>query len=204
MAEEPKALIYTTAKGARLELRYDGETMWLSQSEIAELFQVTRESVNMHLSSIFEDGELDREATCKESLQVRNEGSREVKRKILLHNLDAIISIGYRVNSKQGTLFRKWATSALVQLATKGFVVDSEKLKGHADRLRELRQIIQDIRSDEANMYAELRSICAMCQDYDPAAKKSRDFFAAFQNRMLSRSQRIRPLKSLYRAQMVK
>ena len=185
MTEQPKALIYTTSKGSRLELRYDGETMWLSQAEIADLFGVTRENVNIHLAAIFNEGELDREATCKESLQVRTEGARQVERKVLLHNLDAIISVGYRVNSKQGTIFRKWATAALVQLATKGFVVDSDKLKGNADRLRELRQIIQDIRSDEANMYAELRSICALCQDYDPAAKASRDFFATFQNRML-------------------
>ena len=185
MADEPKALIYTTSKGSRLELRYDGETMWLSQAEIADLFGVTRENVNIHLAAIFGDGELEREATCKESLRVRTEGTRQVERRVLLNNLDAIIIVGYRVNSKQGTIFRNWATSALVQLATKGLVVDSDKLKGNTDRLRELRQIIQDIRSDEANMYAELRSICALCQDYDPAAKSSRDFFATFQNRML-------------------
>ena len=171
MTDEPKALIYTTSKGSRLELRYDGETMWLSQVEIADLFGVTRETMNTHLAAIFGDGELEREATCKESLRVRTEGARQVERKVLLRNLDAIISVGYRVNSRQGTIFRKWVTSALLQLATKGFVVDSDKLKGNADRLRELRRIIQDIRSDDANMYPELRSICALCQDYDPRSQ---------------------------------
>ena len=185
MAEQSNALIYITTKGARLELRFDGETMWMTQAQIAELFSVTRENVNIHLASIYETDELDREATCKEVLQVRTEGIREVERKVLTYNLDAIISVGYRVNSKQGTLFRKWATSALVQLATKGFVVDSDKLKGNADRLRELREIIADLRSDEANLYAELRGICAMCSDYDASTKASRDFFATFQNRML-------------------
>ena len=185
MVEQSKALIYTTSKGARLELRFDGETMWMTEQQIADLFAVTRQNANLHLNNIYDEGELDRDTTCKDSLQVRVEGSTNVRRKVLEHNLDAIISVGYRVNSKQGTLFRKWATSALVQFATKGFVVDSDKLKGNADRLRELREIIADLRSDEANLYAELRGICAMCSDYDPRTKASRDFFATFQNRML-------------------
>ncbi|AGK57519.1 hypothetical protein HYPDE_29218 [Hyphomicrobium denitrificans 1NES1] len=185
--QPPKALIYVTARGERVELRVDleNQTMWLSQSEIAELFGVTRENVNIHITNIYKDEELDAESTSKESLQVRLEGKREVSRPIKLHNLDAIISVGYRVNSKQGTIFRKWATGALVQLLTKGFVVDADKLKGNVDRLRELREIIRDIRSDEANMYAELRHICAMCQDYDPKSKLCQEFFANFQNRLL-------------------
>lgn len=185
MADGSKALIYTTSKGSRLELRYDGETMWLSQKQIAELFGVGVPAINKHLTNIYDEGELERDPTVSILEIVAPEGTRTVSRNVEHYNLDVIISVGYRVNSKQGTIFRKWATSALVQLATKGFVVDSDKLKGNADRLRELRQIIQDIRSDEANMYAELRSICALCKDYDPAAKASRDFFATFQNRML-------------------
>ena len=185
--ESPKALIYTTSKGSRIELRVDAdnETMWLEERQIADLFGITRQNVNLHLSNIYGDDELDRLATCKDSLQVRTEGNREVQRNVPMYNLDAIISVGYRVNSKQGTIFRKWATSALVQLLTKGFVVDSDKLKGNVDRIRELRDIIRDIRSDEANTYAELRSIVAMCGDYDAKSKSSREFFANFQNRML-------------------
>lgn len=184
--EPPKALIYTTSKGARIELRYDAEheTMWLSQSQIADLFGIERSVVTKHLLNIYEEGELDN-STRAHFAQVRLEGARTVKREIDHYNLDAIISVGYRVSSKQGTIFRKWATSALVQLLSKGFVVDADKLKGNTDRLRELREIIRDIRSDEANLYGELRRICAMCQDYDPKAKASHDFFAHFQNRML-------------------
>jgi hypothetical protein len=185
MADEPKALIYTTSKGSRLELRYESETMWLSQKQISELFGVGVSAVNKHLTNIYDEAELERESTISKMEIVAIEGSRLVERSVEHYNLDVIISVGYRVSSKQGTIFRKWATSALVQLATKGFVVDSEKLKGNADRLRELRDIIRDIRSDEANIYAELRRICAMCQDYDPSSRASRDFFAEFQNRML-------------------
>lgn len=185
MADEPKALIYATSKGSHLELRYESETMWLSQKQISELFGVSVDNVSLHLKNIYAEGELEESATTEESSVVQKEGNRSVTRTVKQYNLDAIISVGYRVSSKQGTVFRKWATSALVQLATKGFVVDSDKLKGNFDRVRELREIIRDIRSDEANMYAELRRICAMCQDYDPASKTSRDFFSEFQNRML-------------------
>lgn len=180
-------LIYGTEKGTRLEIRYEGDTLWMTQHQIAELFGVSRQSVNTHLINIYEDGELDRESTCKEILQVRNEGGREVSRKTLIHNLDAIIAVGYRVSSKQGTLFRRWATEKIVQFATKGFVVDSVRLKNpeSADRIAELREIIRDIRSDEANVYRELRSICALCQDYEGSSEIWQEFYRNTQAKLL-------------------
>jgi hypothetical protein len=179
-------LIYADKGGIRVELRYEGETLWLSQAQMAELFGVTRASINIHLKNIYEDNELAAEATCKESLQVREEGGRRVKRSIPLYNLDAIISVGYRVGSKQGTLFRRWATEKLVQFATKGWVIDERRLRepGRQDHFAELRKLIQDIRASEANVYAELRRILSICQDYDPNTKASQNFFAHFQNKL--------------------
>lgn len=180
-------LVYSTDKGLRLDIRYEGDSLWMTQAQIADLFGVTRQGVNSHLNNIYEEGELDRAATCKEILQVREEGGREVNRRTLIHNLDAIIAVGYRVSTKQGTLFRRWATDKLVQFATKGFVIDSTRLKQpeNADRLAELREIIRDIRSDEANVYRELRSICAMCQDYDGESEAWRDFYTKTQAKIV-------------------
>lgn len=180
-------LIYGTDKGIKVELRYDGEQLWLSEAQIAELFGVTRQNVNLHLNNVYGDGELERAATCKEILQVRKEGPREVKRTLLLHNLDAIVSVGYRISSKQGTMFRRWATDKLVQFASKGFIVDVERLKtpDAADRVAELREILKDIRSDEANVYREVRSICATCRDYDPKSKAWRDYYARMQAKIV-------------------
>lgn len=180
-------LVYGTDKGLALEMRYEGDSLWMTQAQIAELFGVTRPSVSIHLTNIYEEGELEREATCKEILQVRQEGTREVSRMVLIHNLDAVISVGYRVSSKQATLFRRWATETLVRFATKGFVIDQVRLKqpDAADRIAELREIIRDIRSDEANVYRELRQICSMCQDYDPASKTWREFYSRTQAKLV-------------------
>jgi hypothetical protein len=180
-------LVYSTDKGLRLDIRYEGETLWMTQAQIAQLFAITRQGVNSHVNNIYDEGELDREATCKEILQVREEGGREVNRRTLIHNLDAVIAIGYRVSTKQGTLFRRWATDKLVQFATKGFVIDSVRLKQpeNADRLAELREIIRDIRSDEANVYRELRRICALCQDYDGDSERWRDFYKTTQAKIV-------------------
>ena len=180
-------LVYSSDKGLHLDIRYEGETLWMTQAQIAELFGITRQGVNSHVNNIYDEGELEREATCKEILQVREEGGREVNRRTLSHNLDAIIAVGYRVSTKQGTLFRRWATDKLVQFATKGFVIDSVRLKQpeNADRLAELREIIRDIRSDEANVYRELRRICAMCQDYDGGSEKWREFYKTIQAKIV-------------------
>lgn len=180
-------LIYGTDTGIKIELRYEGDTLWLTQPQIAELFGVTRQSVNAHLNNIYDDGELDRAATCKEILQVRDEGGREVSRRTLIHNLDAIIAVGYRVSTKQGTLFRRWATDKLVQFATRGFVVDAPRLKSsdQQDRIAELRDIIREIRSDEANVYRELKRICTMCQDYDGASEEWQSFYRNTQAKLV-------------------
>jgi hypothetical protein len=180
-------LVYGTDSGVKIDLRYEGETLWLTQPQIAELFGVTRQSVNAHMNNIYEEGELERGATCKEILQVRHEGDREVSRKTLIHNLDAIIAIGYRVSTKQGTLFRRWATDKLVQFATRGFVIDAPRLKNpdQQDRIAELRDIIRDIRSDEANVYRELKLICAMCQDYDGASEEWQTFYKNTQAKLV-------------------
>ena len=180
-------LVYGTDSGLTLDIRYEGDTLWMTQQQIAELFGVTRQSVNSHLNNIYSDGELDRISTCKEILQVGEEGGRRVTRKALIHNLDAVIGVGYRVSTKQGTLFRRWATEKLVQFATKGFVIDAPRLKNPEtrDRVKELRDIIRDIRSDEANVYRELRSICAMCQDYDGHSEVWHDFYKNTQAKLI-------------------
>lgn len=179
-------LIYGTERGLRVELRYDGDTLWMTQSQMAELFGVDRSVITKHIANVYADGELDQEATSAKIAQVRQEGAREVARQIEHYNLDAVISVGYRVSSKQATLFRRWATSILVQFATKGFVVDVERLKsrGEHDRVAELREIIRDIRSSEANMYAELRNICAMCQDYEPSSSQAITFYTRMQAKL--------------------
>jgi hypothetical protein len=179
-------LLYATERGTEVELLYKGDTFWASQEQMADMFGVDRTSISRHLTNIYDEAELERSATCAEIAQVRMEGAREVRRPRLVYNLNAIISVGYRVTSKQGTLFRIWATDKLFQILTKGFYIDQRKFKGQPDRLAELRRIIQDIRADEANIYAELRRILSMCQDYallDPKAANL--YFATFQNRML-------------------
>lgn len=176
-------LLYTTEKGVQVELRYAGDTLWLSQAQMADLFGVERSVVTKHLSNVYQDGELNQSATSAKIAQVRKEGGREVTRHLEHYNLDAVISVGYRVSSSQGTQFRRWATEKLVQFATKGFVVDAQRLKrpDSYDRVRELREIIRDIRSDEANVYRELRRICSLCSDYDPNSQSAQDFYRRMQ-----------------------
>lgn len=180
-------LIYGTDKGVRIELRYEGDTLWMTQAQMADLFGVDRRTINEHLGNIYKEGELDHSATCRNFRQVRQEGSRQVTREIPQYNLDAVISVGYRVSSRQATLFRIWATDKLVQFATKGFVIDAERLKKpeDQDRLAELREIIRDIRSDEANVYRELRRICAMCQDYNEKPQAWRIFYTHMQAKLM-------------------
>jgi hypothetical protein len=163
-------IAYTTKEGMALELQFDGEEPWFNQADMAKMYGVAEHTISHHVQMFTEDGELD-DATTRNFRVVRQEGSRQVAREIGHYNLDVAFYVGYRVNSTEGKLFRKWATQTLVQLATKGFVVDKRRLKGDAGRLRELRKIIADLRNDEANVYAELRAICAMCPDYDPKAK---------------------------------
>lgn len=180
-------LIYGTARGVQVELRYMGETLWMTQLQMSDLFGVGVPTINEHLGNVFAEGELSEEATIRNFRIVRTEGARQVARNINHYNLDAIISVGYRVSSTQGTMFRKWATTKLVQFAVKGFVVDSERLKDPdgANHFAELREIIRDIRASEANVYKEVRGVCALCSDYGVLSDHEKNvFFAKVQNKL--------------------
>ncbi|SDA33773.1 RhuM family protein [Sphingomonas sp. NFR15] len=173
-------LVYGTDKGMRLDIRYIGEALWMTQAQIADLFGRDVSVISRHISNILEEGELD-ESTSLQKAQT------STGRPANLYSLDMVISVGYRVSSAQATLFRRWATEKLVQFATKGFVIDSVRLKQpeNADRIAELREIIRDIRSDEANVYRELRKICAMCQDYGAKSEAWRDFYTKTQAKIV-------------------
>ena len=162
-------VLYTSDDGrTRLDLRVGGQTVWLTQLEIAELFQTTKQNVSLHAKNIFEDGELSPEATVKESLTVQTEGKREVQRTIQLYNLDLILAIGYRVRSPRGVQFRQWASSHLKEYIVKGFVMDDERLKnpGGWDYFDELLARIRDIRASEKRFYQKVRDLFALSSDY--------------------------------------
>ena len=173
-------LIYTDDKGVRVDLRYDADALWMTQAQIAELFGRDVSVVSRHITNIIEECELVTESNLQ-FMQI----ARSTK-PVALYSLDMVISVGYRVSSAQATLFRRWATGVLVRFATSGFVVDTERLKdtGQSDRIAELRDIIRDIRSSEANVYAELRRICSMCQDYDPKSDTAREFYQQTQAKL--------------------
>lgn len=177
-------ILYTSEDGiTRLSLRVADGSVWLTQLEIAELFQITKQNVSLHVQNILADGELP-EATVKESLTVQIEGSREVARRTLTYNLEMILAIGYRVRSPRGTQFRQWATERLRQYLTKGFVLDELRLKEAGDPFEELLERIRDIRSSEKVFYKAVLKIYATSVDYDPRAEASQAFFAAVQNKM--------------------
>jgi hypothetical protein len=150
-------ILYTTEDGqSRIQLRADNDTVWLSQLEMAELFNATKQNVSLHLRNIFADGELDPKATVKESLTVQTEGAREVRRSVTLYNLDAILAAGYRVRSPRGVQFRRWASTVLGEYLRKGFVMDDERLKnpdGRSDYFDEMLERIRDIRASEKRFY---------------------------------------------------
>ncbi len=152
-------LVYGTEKGVRLELRYHGDALWMAQAQMADLFGRDVSVISRHIANIFDEDELPAGSDLH-FLQIRGPGNRPVA----IYSLDMVISVGYRVSSAQATMFRRWATAVLVRFATKGFVVDVERLKapGERDRVAELREIVRDIRSSEANLYAEIRAICSM------------------------------------------
>ncbi|MBA4808844.1 RhuM family protein [Brevundimonas sp.] len=166
-------LIYGAHDGARVEIRFDGDALWMSQAQIAGLFGRDVSVISRHIASILEEGELD-ESISLQKMQTNGRG-----RPGVLYSLDMVISVGYRVSSVQATLFRRWATAVLIRFATRGFVIDVERMKagGEQDRIRDLRDIIRDIRSEEANLYAEIRRICSLCQDYDPRSDAWRSFY---------------------------
>ncbi len=173
---------YTSTKGIELELRFDGDEPWASETQMAEIFGVTQQNINYHINKIYSDQELiDPETTYKEILYVGSTGQ-QYPRKI--YNIDVVLAVGYRVGSGRGIQFRRWANSVLRQYLLKGFIVNKRQLKGQLDRISELREIIRDIRLDEANVYAELRRICSMCSDYDPSSDAAREFYAHMQAKL--------------------
>ena len=183
-------LFYQTEDGrARIQCRLENETLWLTQAQIAELFQTTPQNVTLHLKAVFAEGELPEAATCKDYLQVRAEGGREVARKLRHYRLEAILAVGFRVRSHRGTQFRQWATARLSEYLVKGFTMDDERLKnppgkGHKDYFDELLERIRDIRSSERRFYQKVLDIYATSVDYSPDAEVSHQFFAAVQNKM--------------------
>jgi hypothetical protein len=159
--------------------------VWLSQAEIAELFQVTPQAVTQHIRAIYEDEELEQAATCNDYLQVRMEGKREVSRRIAHYSLPMILAVGFRVRSLRGMQFRRWAAEALSQYLVKGFVMDDERLKDpDTDYFEELLARIRDIRSSEKRFYQKVLEIYATSVDYDPRAESSTRFFKTVQNKM--------------------
>ncbi|MEX1193362.1 MAG: virulence RhuM family protein [Brumimicrobium sp.] len=188
--EENKSqiIIYQTENGeTKLDVRFQDETVWLTQKLMAELFQTTSQNITIHLKNIFEEGELEEDATCKDFLQVQKEGNREVKRKQKFYNLDAIISVGYRIKSHVATKFRQWATQHIKEYIVKGFVLDDERLKNPDlpfDYFEELERRIQDIRTSEKRFYRKITDIYATSVDYDPTLDISIDFFKTVQNKL--------------------
>lgn len=181
-------ILYRSEDGqTRLHLRVDEGTVWLSQLEIAELFQTTKQNVSLHAKNIFEDGELMEGATVKESLTVQTEGQREVKRKLIQYNLDLILAIGYRVRSPRGVQFRQWASTHLKEFLLKGFVMDDERLKnpGEWDYFDELLERIRDIRASEKRFYQKVRDLFALSSDYQAKDQASHLFFAEVQNKLI-------------------
>ncbi len=181
-------ILYTLEDGsAAIQLRAEGGTVWLAQAEIAALFQTTPQNITQHVRAIYAEGELTEEATCKEVLQVRQEGKRPVKRNLKHYSLDMILAIGYRVRSPRGTQFRQWATAHLREYLVKGFVLDDTRLKepGGWDYFDELLARIRDIRASEKRFYQKIRDIYATAVDYDSKSEAALLFFKKAQNKML-------------------
>lgn len=182
-------ILYTTDDGrSQIKLRAKDETVWLSQREMAELFDVSTDNVGLHLKNIFEDGELSREATTEESSVVQTEGVRQVQRLLTLYNLDAILAVGYRVRSPRGVQFRRWASTVLKEYLLKGFVMDDERLKnpdGRPDYFDEMLARIRDIRASEKRFYQKVRDLFALSVDYDKTDQTTQTFFATVQNLLL-------------------
>jgi hypothetical protein len=183
-------LIYSTPNNnVRVDVFVQDETVWLTQKSLAELFDTSTQNITTHLKNIYEDAELQEDATCKEILQVQIEGKREVSRNTKFYNLDAIISVGYRVNSSKATQFRIWATQTLKEFIIKGFVLDDNRLKqGQTlfgkDYFKELLRRVRSIRASERRIYQQVTDIFAECSiDYDKNAEITKNFYAMVQNK---------------------
>ena len=194
IAKQPpnEIIFYQTEDGqTRVQCRLAEETLWLTQAQIAQLFETTPQNVTLHLKAIYAEHELSEQATCKDYLQVRAEGGREVNRQLRHYRLEAVLAVAYRVRSQRGTQFRQWATQRLAEYLVKGFTMDDERLKnpptaskGQPDYFEELLERIRDIRSSERRFYQKVLDIYATSVDYTPDALASQQFFATVQNKM--------------------
>ena len=184
---ENEIIIYQTQDGqTKIDVRIENETVWLTQNQMAELFQTTKQNISLHIKNIFEEGELTEDSTVKDYLTVQNEGSRKVSRNVTHYNLDVIISVGYRVKSLRGTQFRIWATQVLKEYMKKGFALNDDLLKqaGGGGYWKELLERIRDIRSSEKVFYRQILDIYATSTDYNPNAEETKLFFKVVQNKM--------------------
>lgn len=180
-------IIYNTDDGkASIELHLNNGTVWLNQQELAELFQTSKQNISKHIKAIFEDEELNEEATVNYQLTVQHEGSRQVRRKVAYYNLDMILAIGYRVRSPRGVQFRQYASTVLKEYLIKGFAMDDERLKnlGGGSYFKELLERIRDIRSSEKVFYRQVLDLFATSSDYNPNSLEAKHFFATVQNKM--------------------
>lgn len=188
MSEQPggEIILYQRGDAPAIDVRLDGDTVWLSQQQLADLFQTSRTNVVEHIANIYTEGELSQMATCREFRQVRSEGSRQVTRSLPFYNLDLIISLGYRIKSAIATQFRIWATQRLREYLVKGFTMDDARLKnlGGGSYWKELLDRIRDIRSSEKVLYRQVLDLYATSVDYDPKAEASMVFFRTVQNKL--------------------
>lgn len=183
---ENNMLIYQDENGiTKVSVRLDEDDIWLTQNQIAELYNTTKQNISLHINNIFNDGELSQNSTVKKYLTVQNEGGRKVNRNLDHYNLDMIIALGYRIQSPIAVRFRQWATQRLHEYIQKGFALDDERLKQGGNRyFRELLQRIRDIRSSERNFYQQVTDIYATSIDYDPRSNLTKEFFATVQNKL--------------------
>ena len=183
---ENKIILYKDDEGKlSVNVRFADEDVWLTQAQLADIYNTTQQNISLHQKGIYADGELDENATHKKYLLVRQEGKRQVQREIDHYNLDMIIALGYRVQSPIAVRFRRWATQRLHEYIQKGFTMDDERLKQGGNRyFKELLQRIRDIRSSERNFYQQVTDIYATSTDYDPRSKMTKLFFATVQNKM--------------------
>ena len=180
-------IIYQTDDGlTKIDVKIQNETVWLSQQQMAELYDTTKQNISLHIKNIFDEEELTMGSTVKEFLTVQKEGNRSVERKVKYYNLDMIISLGYRIKSKVATNFRKWATERLKEYMIKGFTMDDERLKGNGggNYWKELLARIKDIRSSEKVLYRQVLDLYATAIDYDPKDSKSIEFLKIVQNKL--------------------
>lgn len=187
MDEKGEILIYQSEDGlTKIETRLENETVWLTQAQMAELFQKVKSTISEHIKNIYEEGELEKLATVRNFRTVQIEGNRQIERDLEYYNLDVIISVGYRVKSLQGTKFRQWATQRLREYIVKGFTMNDEMLKkaGGGNYFDELLDRIRDIRSSEKVFWRKVLDIYATSIDYDPSAEASQMFFKVVQNKM--------------------